>query len=372
MVAALLSFLAGLVGLVAGGHLVVDGSSRLGARLGLTPVVIGLTIVAAGTSAPELAVVFQAVAADDTALAVGSIIGSNIANVLLVLGLVATFGTIRVASRVVRIDIPIMIAASAALLVFSLDGVLGRLDGILLFVALVAFVVWTIRASRGESNLDGVGRDGGDCDGRQSHLIVDIVKLAVGIAMLAIAARYVVDGAEGIASGLGVPELIVGLTIVALGTSAPEIITTLIAALKGRRDLAVGNAVGSNIFNILLVLGSSSALASGGIRISSDALKLDLPILLAAAVACLPMVFWDHRLDRWEGGVFVGYYVAYIIFLVLDGTGHRASDPFAFVLLAFVTPLAVLTAGVAIRRQRSHSKGSQKELDKKMIDIKRK
>lgn len=168
------------------------------------------------------------------------------------------------------------------------------------------------------------------------------------------------------------PELIVGLTIVALGTSAPEIITTLIAALKGRRDLAVGNAVGSNIFNILLVLGSSSALASGGIRISSDALKLDLPILLAAAVACLPMVFWDHRLDRWEGGVFVGYYVAYIIFLVLDGTGHRASDPFAFVLLAFVTPLAVLTAGVAIRRQRSHSKGSQKELDKKMIDIKRK
>jgi cation:H+ antiporter len=176
--------------------------------------------------------------------------------------------------------------------------------------------------------------------------------LAFGIAALAVAARFVVRGAEEIAASLGVPELIIGLTILALGTSAPEIVTTLIAALQGRRELAIGNAVGSNIFNILLVLGATSTFAPDGIAIGGDAVTLDLPIMVAAAVACLPVIFWDHKLDRWEGGVFVAYYVAYLVFLTLDATGHRASDPFVFVLTVFVMPLTVLTVGIGIFRQR--------------------
>lgn len=351
MIAAL-TFLGGLAALLVCGHLVVDGASKLGARFGLTPMVVGLTIVAAGTSAPELAVVLQSVAADDSPLAVGSIIGSNTANILLVLGLAAMSGTIHVTSRIVRIDIPIMITASVAMLVMSLDGTLTRVDGLLLFGGLVAFVTWTLRTAPRANGHVREAREPAQVVGAGLGPIV--VKLLAGIAGLAAAARFVVSGAEEIATSLGVPELIVGLTIVALGTSAPEIVTTVIAALRGRRDLAVGNAVGSNIFNILLVLGASSVIAPDGIAIGADAVELDLPIMVAAAVACLPIVFWDNRLNRWEGGVFVGYYVAYVVFLVLDGTGHRASDPFALVVAVFVMPLTVLTIGIVAFRRRQH------------------
>lgn len=347
-----LSFLGGLTLLLFAGHFVVRAASNLGARFGLSPMVIGLTIVAAGTSAPELAVVFQSIAADDTELAVGSIIGSNIANVLLVLGLAATFGTIRVTSRVVRTDIPVMITASFLFLVFALDGTLGRLDSIVLFTSLVAFVTWTLRAANRTEFM--VEAEEVDRSGRASlpPPLRSVAELVAGIGGLALAARFVVGGAEEIATSLGIPELIIGLTVVAIGTSAPEIVTTIIAALQGRRDLAVGNAVGSNIFNILLVLGASGIIAPDGIAVSDDALQLDLPVLLAAAVACLPIVAWDNKLDRWEGGVFVAYYVAYVVFLVLDGTGHRAKDPFALVMLGFVLPLTIITAATIIWRQR--------------------
>ncbi|MEM7273195.1 MAG: calcium/sodium antiporter [Actinomycetota bacterium] len=369
----------GLLVLLVSGHLVVTAASRIGLRFGLTPTVVGLTVVAAGTSAPELAVVFQAIAADDTELAVGSIIGSNIANVLLVLGVVAGLGAITVTSRVVRADIPVMIAASVAFLVLAADGRLGRLDGALLLSGLAVFVGRTLYSgSRARARADqdrdqrqivvgggfgSIGRAKKRNDGERTgplavlvrsmdRLPVAIAALGVGVAGLALAARLVVTGAEAIAVGLGVPELIVGLTVVAIGTSAPEIVTTVIAAMRGRRDLAVGNAVGSNIFNILLVLGGPTVL-TGGISIGDDALRLDLPILVAAAVACLPMVFWDHRLDRWEGLVFVGYYLAYLAFLVLDATGSRIRDPFAVVIIGFVVPLTVLTGVVAVRRHRA-------------------
>ncbi len=355
MVTFVFSFLGGLTGLVIGGHLVVRGASSLGVRFGLTPAVVGLTIVSAGTSAPELAVVFQAVAADDTQLAVGSIIGSNIANVLLVLGLVATFGAITVASRVVRIDVPVMVGASLAFWVLAFDGKLGRLDGMIMAAGLAVFMIWLARNGRAEDV------DQGDANVRptETKLLVDLGSLLTGIAALAVAARYVVRGAEGIAFELGVPELIVGLTIVALGTSAPEIITTLIAALSGNRELAVGNAVGSNIFNILLVLGLAGLLAPQGIDISPEALRLDIPILVAAAFACLPFVMWDHTLDRWEGVVFVGYYVAYLAFLVLDEAGHGAANALVVAVAGFVIPLTVLTLGVGTFRQYRHHKQSR-------------
>ena len=357
---ALAEFAGGLLALLVAGHLVVRAASRLGARFGLSPMVIGLTIVAAGTSAPELAVVGQAVAADDTELAVGSIIGSNIANVLLVLGIAALLGAIHVTSRVVRIDVPVMITASTLFLLFALDGTLGRVDGIILFGGLIVFVTWTLRATRRgperpdpEVSTEAAPSGAGD-DPPKGSLLRVALELVAGIAVLAVAARFVVGGAEEIARSLGVPELIVGLTIVALGTSAPEIVTTLVAAFQGRRDLAVGNAVGSNIFNILLVLGAAGMLAPSGIAVSDDALRLDLPILLAAAVACLPILAWDYTLNRWEGAIFVAYYLAYLTFLVLDATGHRAKDPFALIMIGFVVPLTIITAATVIHRQRRH------------------
>ncbi len=230
----IVSFLVGLVGLLTGGSLVVGGASRLGLRIGLAPSVVGLTIVAAGTSAPELAVVFQSLAVDDAPLAVGSIIGSNIANVLLVLGLTASLGAITVASRMVRINIPVMIGASAALLVLSFDEKLDRLDGAVLVGSLIIFVGWTLRSSAGgqASTVESVvGQKG------ERHLLVDIGSVAFGVALLVLSAQFVVSGAEGVARFLGVPELIVGLSIVALGTSAPEIATTGIAVMRGERHL---------------------------------------------------------------------------------------------------------------------------------------
>ncbi len=358
MLAAALTFVGGLALLLVAGHFVVASASSVGRRFGLTPMVVGLTIVAAGTSAPELAVVGQSVAVGDTELAVGSVVGSNIANVLLVLGLAATFGSIRVNSRVVRVDIPVMIGASAALLWMAQDQKLNRLDGLLMLAALAVFVVWTLMATRGHGRCEGAASPTAAtpvaAEPPEKPIVRLLVPLALGVGGLAIAARFVVQGAEEIATSLGIPELIVGLTIVAIGTSAPEIVTTVIAALSGQRDLAVGNAVGSNIFNILLVLGAGSTFATSGIAIGADAIELDLPIMLAAAFACLPMVVFDNKLDRWEGAVFVVFYVAYVVFLVLDATGHRAKDPFALVMIAFVAPLVVLTIATITLRQRRH------------------
>ncbi len=367
---AAISFLGGLVLLVGAGHVLVNAASRIGTRMGLSPTLIGLTIVAGGTSAPELAVVFQSLRADDPELAVGSIIGSNIANVLLVLGLAAVIGSIAVNSRMIRVDIPFMIGATVALLVLSLDGALSRLDGILLLGALIAFIGWTIKASTSSAHqfkeaqgIDGlVPNTGTSAEAGTRPTAIGwtgpVLAFAAGIAGLAVASRFVVSGAEQIAVNLGIPELIVGLTIVALGTSAPEIVTTLVAALQGNRDLAVGNAVGSNIFNILLVLGLTSSV-SGGLPFGADAIRLDLPVMVAAAIACLPMVFWDHTLQRWEGAVFVGYYLAYITFLALDGTGHWAGDPFAFVMLFFVVPLTAITVAVLSVRRRRHTRANR-------------
>lgn len=346
MALAIASFLGGLAALLVAGNLVVRGSSDLGGRFGLSPNVIGLTIVAAGTSAPELAVVFQAIAAGDTELAVGSIIGSNIANILLVLGVAGLMGAITVTSRVVRVDIPVMIATSGLLLVFALDHSIDQLEGVIFLLGLAAFTIWTLRRASG-----GNGEGDGEAIRASIGLWPTLLRLVVGIVLLALAARLVVSGAEDIAAALGIPELIIGLTIVALGTSAPEIVTTLVAAARGQRDLAVGNAVGSNIYNILLVLGLTSSVTPAGIAISTDAVTLDLPIMVAVAFACLPLVAWDRTLERWEGGVFVAYYVAYLVFLVLDGTGHRAKDPFALIMVAFVVPLTVLTIATVLYRR---------------------
>ena len=348
---ALLTFVGGLAALLATAHLLVESAGRLGRRLGLRPMVIGLTIVAAGTSAPELAVVARAVAADDAELAIGSVIGSNIANLLLVLGLTACLGCVRVDRRAARLDIPVMVAASLLFALAALDGALGRVDGALMVTGMGAFMAWTIRSSR----LPHPAPQQSPAEHRRterSQSPREVVGLVVGIVGLAIAARYVVSGAEGVGRVLGAPELLVGLTVVALGTSAPELVTTLLAALRGERDLAVGNAVGSNIFNILLVLGATGLLSSAPVAVAEDALQLDLPVLVATAIGCWLMVAWTHELARWHGALLVGSYVCYVAYLVMEASGAVSSLHPAAVLGAILVPLSVLAiAGVSHQRR---------------------
>jgi cation:H+ antiporter len=335
----------GLVALVAGAEVLVRGASSLAVRTGLSPVVVGLTVVAFGTSTPELAVSIGAARSDQAGIAIGNVIGSNIANVLLVLGASAMVGGgLLVAQKIVRIDVPLMVAASVVVLLLALDGRLGTLEGAFLFAGIVAYTVWTVRAARradgAEVEAEYAAEFGAPARG---PAWIDIARVVGGIALLVAGAGWLVDGASDIARSLGVSDLVIGLTIVAIGTSAPELATSVVAAIRGERDIAVGNVVGSNLFNLLMVLGVTALLAPGGLPVSEAARTLDLPVMTAVAVACLPVFASGHRLKRWEGALFVAYYVAYLVFLALDATGSGLRDPFAIVMGVFVIPLTVLT-----------------------------
>ena len=281
-------FLAGLVLLIVGAEALVRGASRLATSVGISPLVVGLTVVAFGTSSPELAVTLQSTFAGQSELAVGNVVGSNIANVLLILGIAAVLTPLVVDQRLVRLDVPLMIGLSILLLVLALNGTLGRLDGLLLFSIAIAYTVYAIRQSHGETpevKDEYAKRYGADGDQKARHIAVQVGLILAGLAMLIIGSRWLVEGATAIAQSLGVSELIIGTTIVAVGTSLPEIAITVIASIKGQRDIAVGNAVGSNIFNITLVLGLTALLAPQGIQVPPAALTFDIPVMIVAAVA---------------------------------------------------------------------------------------
>jgi cation:H+ antiporter len=343
-------FAVGTVALVAGAEGLVRGASRLAARTGLSPIVIGLTVVAFGTSAPELAVSLGAVFRDETDIALGNVVGSNIANVLLVLGLSGMLGGgLVVAQRIVRIDVPLMIAASALLLVLALDEQLGRVDGLVLVVLLVGYVSWTVVAAlRDPSKAIAEEYDEALHEEklRASSPLTDTGFVLAGLVLLVVGSQALVSAATDIAVELGVSDLVIGLTVVAVGTSLPELATSVLAATRGQRDLAVGNAIGSNLFNILAVLGISATVASSPLPVDDGALTLDLPVMIAVAVACLPLFASGYVLARWEGTFFVVYYAAYVLWLVLDATEHEFRNAFAVGMVAFVLPLTTLTLAV--------------------------
>lgn len=344
-----LAFIIGTVVLIYGADIMVRGAARIAASSGLSPVVIGLTVVAFGTSAPELAVSLGAAVQGTSDLALGNVVGSNIANILLVLGLSAVVGSgLVVAFRIVRIDVPIMIGASAAVIVLGLDGTLGRIDGALFIAALIAYLYRTVSSTKAPSS-DGDGvvieeeyQQGLASDLSGAHPLWQSLGLVIaGIALLVIGAQLLVTAATDLATALGASELLIGLTVVAVGTSLPEIATSIVAAAKGQRDLAVGNAVGSNLFNILAVLGFTSLVSP--ISIGDTALGFDLPFMLAVAVACLPIFVNGFVIKRWEGILFVGYYAAYLIWLGLDASSAAIHDEFSTVMVVFVVPLTAVT-----------------------------
>ncbi|GIX38559.1 MAG: sodium:calcium antiporter [Silanimonas sp.] len=344
MILTLLTLLAGLALLIWGADLLVKGAARLATSFGLSPLVVGLTVVAFGTSSPELAISVSSAFRGEAEIAVGNVIGSNIFNVLVILGLSALITPMLVSKQLVKLDVPIMIGVSVLIFLLSLDGRLSMLEGGVLAALLAAYLVLLVRLGKAS------GETGEAIEGSH-HWGINLGLIVVGLALLVLGSRWLVSASIEIATALGVSELVIGLTIVAAGTSMPEVATSVVAAVRGQRDIAVGNVVGSNIFNLLCVLGLTALVAPGGLPVPDAALRFDYPVMLAVAVACLPIFFVGYSINRWEGALFLGYYVAYTAYLILDSTGHAVLPVYSSVMLHFVVPLTVLTLGVVLYRE---------------------
>jgi cation:H+ antiporter len=344
--------LAGGILLIAGAELLVKGASRIAGALGVSPLVVGLTVVAFGTSAPEFAVTAGAAWTGQADVALGNVVGSNIFNVLFILGLSALVAPLVVSQQLVRLDVPLMIGASFVAAGLALDGRIGRLDGLLLFSGIVAYTAFLIRQSRRESASIRAEYDAafGAAARRSPSWAPNLAYLAAGLIMLALGARWLVAGAVAAAQAFGVSELVIGLTVVAAGTSLPEVATSVLASLRGERDIAVGNVVGSNLFNLLGVLGFGGLIAPAGIPVAAGALTFDIPVMIGAAIVALPIFFTGYRIARWEGALLLGFYAAYTTRLTMVAADHPARPQFDIAMLYFVVPLTVLTLAVLTAR----------------------
>lgn len=340
----------GLALLTGGAELLVRGASRLAAYAGISPLVIGLTVVAYGTSAPELAVSFTSALAGQSDIAFGNVVGSNTFNVLFILGICALIQPLKVSMQLVRLDVPIMVVTSLAIAIMSLDGRINRTDGVVLVTAIVAYTVFSIVKSRKESL--SVRREYAHEFGAKprspDQVGVCVFQVLIGLAMLVAGSRWLVEGAVAFARLMGISELVIGLTIIAAGTSLPEVATSIIATVRGERDIAVGNIVGSNIFNILSVLGFSALVAPDGVIVSRAALVYDLPVMLAVSVACLPVFFTGASIARWEGAVFLGYYVFYTLQLIARATGSQGTLTFLTMAGFIIVPATVVVLCLSV------------------------
>ena len=315
----------GLGMLLVGADGLVRGASNLALAMRVAPLAVGLTVVAFGTSSPELAVSLQSALAGDASIAVGNVVGSNIFNVLLILGLSALITPLAVAVQLIRFGIPLMIVVVLIFWGLAADGSVSRVEGISLAFGLVAFTVWTVRQSRKESaseqrvcevrSTESVSRDASSA----RFWLTQIVLIAVGLGLLMIGSKWMVESTIKLAESWGIPSSVIGLTIVAAGTSLPELATSVVAAMRGERDIAVGNVVGSNLFNILGVLGISAGMSNCPLLIAPRFLILDIPMMVAAAVVCLPMAITGKQISRKEGFVFVLAYLIYTFFNLTAG-----------------------------------------------------
>jgi cation:H+ antiporter len=351
-----LLFLGGLALLVLGANLLVRGASKLALSFGISPLVVGLTVVAFGTSAPEVAVSVGAVLDGKTDIAIGNVVGSNVFNVLFILGVSALITPLVVNRQLIRQEVPIMIGVSLLLLVLSLDGRLGLFDGALLFALVIAYTVFLIVQSRSETQAAGdeytLSNPPAAAGAWDAKLPAQIGLIVAGLAALVFGSEWLVTASIAFAKALGVSDIVIGLTIVAAGTSMPEVAASITAALKGERDIAVGNVVGSNSFNILGCLGLSSLVAgSAGLVVPPSVLAFDIWVMLAVALACLPVFMTGREIARWEGGIFVAYYAAYVAYLILAAQQHDALPAYSAVMLGFVLPITVVTLVVVLLRR---------------------
>ncbi|PKD44055.1 sodium:calcium antiporter [Rhodohalobacter barkolensis] len=310
----LLLFILGLVFLIFGAEILVNGASKIAATVGLSPLIIGLTVVAFGTSSPELSVSLKSLLSGQVDVAAGNVIGSNIFNVLFILGLSALITPLIITQKLIRFDVPIMVILSVAVWLFSLNGSISQLEGGILFIALLIYIFILIYKGKKDQTED--TSDYSEGGSRFKLLLKNGIFVILGLVLLVYGSRWFVDGAVTLARHFGVSELVIGLTIVAMGTSLPEVFTSAVAAFRGERDIAVGNVVGSNIFNLLGVLGMTGLLSKTGMIVNSSAISFDIPVMIFAALLCLPIFFSGKIISRKEGGVMLGLYVLYIVYLI--------------------------------------------------------
>jgi cation:H+ antiporter len=273
---------------------------------------------------------------------------------LFILGISALIVPLRVSQQFIRFDVPLMISLSALVFLFSLDESIGQVEGLVLTTGLVCYTVWAIVKSRQEQS--GIRAEYEAEFGltpsknASASFVANLLVVVAGLALLVLGSQWFVDSAIDLARQLGVPELVIGLTIVSAGTSLPEVATSIMAAIRGERDIAVGNVVGSNIFNIMGVLGISSLVSQEGITVASTAMQFDIPVMVVVAVACLPVFFTGHLIARWEGGLFLGYYVTYSVCLVTAASVPAINRTLTVVLAGFVIPLTVITLAIGVVR----------------------
>ncbi len=371
----ILLFITGLAGLVLGAAALVRGASKLALRLGLSPLVVGLTVVAFGTSAPELAVSAGAAAAGQVALGVGNVVGSNIFNVLFILGLSALIAPLAVHRQIIRQEVPVMIGAASLVVAMGWDGRYGLFDGVVLVLLLLGYTVFLVVKSRADTATAGLpvaelpvaelpvaelpaaaaAAAAGEAGAWDRRLPIQIALIGVGLVLLVAGSQALVTAAVTVARAMGVSEVVIGLTIVAAGTSLPEVGASVMASLKGERDIAVGNVIGSCVFNLLGVLGVSALVApvSGHtLLLPPEVARFDLWVMLAAFLACLPILMTKREIARWEGGLFLAYYVAYAAYVVLAAQRHVRTEAFADAMLGFFLPLSLVTAIILWWRRR--------------------
>jgi cation:H+ antiporter len=318
-------FLIGLTALIVGAEVMVKGGSRLAGRLGISPIVVGLTVVSIGTSMPELAVGVVAARDGSGALAVGNIAGTNVVNLLLILGLSAAMVPLALKLRTIRFELPMMAAAALLLWVLAADGVLSRIDGAILLTCAVGYtaaVIWSARRESREvlDELPEEARPAVVTSVVRHQTLREVTMLIGGIALVVIGADWLVNGAVGMARDLGVSDALIGLTVVAIGTSAPELVTTISSTLRGDRDIAIGNLVGSSIYNVTLILGVTCLVPADGLLLPSSLVRIDIPIMVIVALACIPIFITGRRVSRGEGVAMVSVYAGYLIFLLATQT----------------------------------------------------
>lgn len=329
--------------------MLVRGASKLAFQFGMSPLVIGLTVVAFGTSAPELAIGLQSGSTGEIDLLLGNVIGSNIFNVLFILGISAIITPLLVSRKLVKLDVPFMIGVSFVLYGFSWDGAISRVEGSILFLVLCVYIGYLIYDSRQEAWEEAEDRITNV--ETEWHWFWNVILIVVGLALLVLGARWLVNSAVAFAEYMGLSSLIIGLTIVAVGTSLPEVATSIVASLKGERDMAVGNIVGSNLFNMMCIVGLTAAILPQDIPVSAAILGFDLPVMIAVMVACLPIFFTGHLIARWEGILFFVYYVIYTGYLILAAGQHDLLPVANLTMVWFVLPLTIVTIMIIVVRE---------------------
>lgn len=314
-------FLVGLLAVIGGAELVVRGGTRIAARLGISPMIIGVTVVAVGTSTPELAIGINAALQGSGSLAMGNIAGTNTLNLLFILGLVALLRPIALRGQTLRLDLPSMITAAVLLLGLSADGDLSRLDGGILVAAGLVYTAAIVRTARRESRAVRAEFAREYAAPREARrpgaAALETLTLLAGIAVIVVGADWLVQGAVTMASTLGVSDAFIGLTVVAIGTSAPELVTAVVASIRNERDIAIGNLLGSSVYNIVFILGATALVPAGGIAVEPALIAIDIPVMVAATLLCLPVFITGRQVRRLEGALMIAVYLGYLAYLII-------------------------------------------------------